>query len=575
MRIYIPVPIIHTVDILRPLGITVESFTAKPTEHPVGAFMVRHWATPPVLGGNIMKGIYEIIKFKKQDFILLAFVFGIFMSAAAEVGAGEFFVDKNNTTGTEDGTTAKPYNTIQEAIFAATGEGPHSIKVAQGEYHENVRIDAVIIHLLGGFEGGTSTDYTSGTGGVFDQQDPVSLVTRIEGIGTSAVVALLDSGSSIVDGFTITGGTGFADEYNAMGGGVYVSGGSPAISRNIIEDNDTRHAELTDRGGGITAEGSSVQIIGNVVRNNFAGRGGGIAVDGDHVVIQGNTISGNTAVEDHGGGLYLSGQSATIFQNLFSGNEVGRTLGYGWGGGAVVLGEESSADLSYNRFTGNYAATAGGGVFVDDSADVALDHEVIVKNQCQERGGAGIYVDGAWDELGSTCSLGNCTVADNLCISGCAVGGSGLLVEYYSVVSVENSIFWTNGGDDFYADEDSQITITYTDSQETVAGMGNLSADPFFADTTNSDYHLQSKTGRWDPGTRGWVVDQNQSSCIDVGNPASGFENELCPNGARINIGAYGNTSEASKSLVGECPPSAPRLRYQPPASHSPCPGLP
>lgn len=472
-------------------------------------------------------------------------------------GAGEFFVDKNNTTGTEDGTSKKPYNTIQEAIAAAIGGGEHTVKVAQGEYNENIIIDTVNVHLLGGFEGGTSADYAAGTGGIFDQQDPVSHITQIRGTGTSAVVAMLDSGSSVLDGFNITGGTGFADEWTALGGGVYVSGGSPRLSRNTIEDNDTRHAGLDDRGGGIAAEDSSVQMIGNVVRNNFAGRGGGIAVDGDNVVIQSNTVSGNTAVGDHGGGLYLSGKSAIISRNLFQGNEVGRSLGYGWGGGVVILGEETSAVLSNNRFSENYASSAGGGVFVDDGANVMLDHELIVDNQCEERGGAGVYVDGAWDEIGSTCTISHCTIADNRCVSGCAVGGSGLLVEYHSVVSVGDSIFWGNGDDDFHVDETSQLTVTYTNSEETFAGTGNLSSNPFFANAANVDYHLQSTSGRWDPtsgGTGTWVVDLNQSPCIDKGNPASEFENEPLPNGARINMGLYGNTAEASKSLIQDCP---------------------
>ena len=254
----------------------------------------------------------------------------------------------------------------------------------------------------------------------------------------------------------------------------------------------------------------------------------------------------------------FSGNPVVISHNLFLENEVGRSLGYGWGGGVAVLGEETSATLSYNRFSENYAPTAGGGVFIDDGARAILDHELIENNECEERGGAGVYVDGAWDDIGSTGTLRHCTIANNHC-PGCTFGGSGLLVEYHSVVTVEDSIFWGNGGDDFHADETSRITITYTDSEETVAGTGNLSSNPLFANPANNDYHLQSTTGRWDPatggGTGGWVLDLNQSPCIDKGNPQSGFANEPVPNGGRINMGVYGNTQEASKSPVThDCP---------------------
>ncbi len=484
---------------------------------------------------------------------------GFFLFMPALVNAGEFFVDKNNTTGTEDGSSKHPYNTIQDAIAVATGGSEYTVRVAQGDYPGNIVINTVIVHLLGGFTGGTPADYAAGTGGIFDTQDPGNQVTRIRGDGTNAVVILLDSGSSTVDGFSITGGTGFTDEWSALGGGVYVSGGSPILSRNTIEGNDTRHTGLDDRGGGIASESSNVRIIGNLVRNNFAGRGAGIAVAGGDAVVRNNTIQGNTAVEDHGGGLYISGNSVVISHNDFLNNEVGRSLGYGWGGGVVVFGEETSAALSYNRFSGNYAPSAGGGVFIDDGAGAILEHELIENNECEERGGAGVYVDGAWDEMGSTCTLSHCTIADNLCSECGQFGGKGLLVEYYSVVTVQNSIFWGNGGDDFYADATSKITVTYTDSAETLVGTGNLSSNPLFANSANKDYHLQSTTGRWDPaaggGAGGWVLDQNQSPCIDKGNPQSAFVDEPVPNGNRVNMGRYGNTGEASKSLVADCPP--------------------
>ena len=471
--------------------------------------------------------------------------------------AAEFCVDNDNTTGIEDGSSTYPYNTIQEAIDAAPGSKESTIRVAGGDYTENIGVDTKTAHLLGGFEGGTPADYSDGTGGVFDVQYPDTYVTHIQGDGTDAVVKLLESGSSTLDGFRIIGGTGFADDYTAKGGGVYVYGGSPTISRNTIEDNDTRHEELADRGGGIFADESNVRIIYNRVRNNVASLGAGIAVDSGEIVIQGNTIQKNTAVEDHGGGLYISGGPVDISHNLVLENEVGRILGYGWGGGVVIFGEESSATLSYNCFSGNYAPTAGGGVFIDDGAVAVLDHELIFNNKSENNGGAGVYVDGAWDEIGSTATLTNCSIIYNIC-TGC-LSASGLFVEYYSKTTIMNSIFWGNAGDDVYADGTSEMTITYTDSEETISGMGNLNKDPLFADSGNNDYHLKSRAGRWDPtaggGTGGWIADAMHSPCIDMGNPLSGYANEPLPNGGRINMGVYGNTSEASKTR-GSMPPA-------------------
>jgi hypothetical protein len=77
---------------------------------------------------------------------------------------------------------------------------------------------------------------------------------------------------------------------------------------------------------------------------------------------------------------------------------------------------------------------------------------------------------------------------------------------------------------------------------------GNLSVNPRYADLAGEDYHLMSKAGRWSPTTRTWVKDTVTSPCIDAGDPASPFDEEPTPNGGRVNMGAYGNTREASKS---------------------------
>ena len=65
---------------------------------------------------------------------------------------------------------------------------------------------------------------------------------------------------------------------------------------------------------------------------------------------------------------------------------------------------------------------------------------------------------------------------------------------------------------------------------------------------TYTDAHLKSKAGRWN-GSR-WTKDKVNSPCIDAGDPASDYSRE--PDGKAINLGAYGNTPEASRiSMLG------------------------
>jgi hypothetical protein len=62
------------------------------------------------------------------------------------------------------------------------------------------------------------------------------------------------------------------------------------------------------------------------------------------------------------------------------------------------------------------------------------------------------------------------------------------------------------------------------------------------------DYHLKSRTGRWDPARGVWTQDYITSLCIDAGDPEGPVGDEPEPNGGRINMGAYGGTAQASKS---------------------------
>jgi parallel beta-helix repeat protein len=99
-------------------------------------------------------------------------------------------------------------------------------------------------------------------------------------------------------------------------------------------------------------------------------------------------------------------------------------------------------------------------------------------------------------------------------------------------------------------------------ADDTLAGPGSISVDPYFArpgywtDANDpnviwsvGDYHLKSQSGRWEPAIASWVIDDLTSPCIDAGDPNNPAGFEPLPNGGRINIGAYGGTSQASLSL--------------------------
>jgi parallel beta-helix repeat protein len=90
--------------------------------------------------------------------------------------------------------------------------------------------------------------------------------------------------------------------------------------------------------------------------------------------------------------------------------------------------------------------------------------------------------------------------------------------------NVNSCILWGNNSNDLYG-----CSVTYSCIENGNAGTGNISYVPYFEDVNSGDYHLLS-----------------YSPCIDAGDPNGDYSNEPNGGGGRINMGAYGNTSEAT-----------------------------
>jgi len=160
----------------------------------------------------------------------------------------------------------------------------------------------------------------------------------------------------------------------------------------------------------------------------------------------------------------------------------------------------------------------------------------------------------------------NCTFQNNT--AGFAGGGVSLSCYASKTLSLRNCIVWGNEPNDdpgVYGSYEGiggwqwvrvDYCILQGDWQDKpyIYGADNIVADPCFANVDANDFHLKSQAGRWDPNTSTWVVDSNTSPCIDAGDPMSPIGLEPFPNGGIINMGAYGGTTEASKSYFGKPP---------------------
>lgn len=197
----------------------------------------------------------------------------------------------------------------------------------------------------------------------------------------------------------------------------------------------------------------------------------------------------------------------------------------------------------------NGNANNGGGIMCANSSPT-ISNCILANNSALFSGG-GIYTYNN-HMIKDFPTLINCTFYGNL-----AENGGGMINRSLSSPKITNCIFWENWPEEISTLYDGKMPeITYSNIKGGWPGLGNINANPLFADPNNNDYHLKSQAGRWDTNIYEWVHDNVTSPCIDAGDPNSPLENELLhipddPNNPnvtnlRINMGAYGGTPEAS-----------------------------
>jgi hypothetical protein len=501
---------------------------------------------------------------------------------------------------TVDNDGPAEYATIQEAIDAAA-EGDE-IVVAVGTYSENIHFKGKNIVL----SSINPTDQGIVNTTVIDGNNANSVVTFS---GTEANNCVL-SGFTITKGIALEGGgingngTLATIEYNVIidncakyGGGVSRCDG--IIKHNSILENynvnyDNRPVYFGHGGGLYLCDGTIVS--NNIIRNTADHSGGGLY--GGNGTIENNTFTDNSAFS----GGAISRCDGTIQGNIFTGNSAwgggaiaacdgtiqNNTIStnvatYGGGGLSTCWGTVRNNIIRNNTVIGPYYDNAGGGLH---GCHAIIEGNIIIGNSA--RHGGGLHQCGEfllWDSNDGWPTFIDATIHNNLIIANLAYEDGGGLCWCRGTIS-NNTIYGNHAGDlggglrycggiivncIVYGNTsnglDTQISgcapafcaaPSYCCIQDwTGEGVGNIAADPCFADISSSDpnewdVHLRSQAGRWDPQSQIWVEDDVTSFCIDAGDPFSPVGHESFPNGGIINMGAYGGTAEASKSYFGE-----------------------
>lgn len=341
----------------------------------------------------------------------------------------------------------------------------------------------------------------------------------------------------------IVGCTITANTARVWGGGLYNCKG--AITNCTVTNN------IAEYGGGGGLYGCHGVIDNCLIAGNIAGIGGGGLYCCEGFIVD-CTVTGNEAGTIGGG---LSNCRGRVQDSLISGN---RTGGNGGGIGGKV--DYLSLDVVNCVISGNFAAGYGGGVHVTPLLNYRADQYLnctIADNRALLKGG-GVSSASAFIELE------NCILYGNHAPSGTQIAVHRFVYPHAARGPLTITHSNVEGGvTQIHLDEETESYLVW--------GGGNTDIDPRFADPghwdpngtpddlsddfwIDGDYHLRSQAGRWEKQLKDWVTDEVTSPCIDAGNVDSAIGYEPFPNGGVVNMGAYGGTTEASKSYFGTVP---------------------
>jgi hypothetical protein len=465
------------------------------------------------------------------------------------------------------------YPKIQEAINAAS-DGD-TVLVADSTYYENINFHGKAILVASEFILDGDTNHILNT--IIDGSQPVD-----PDLGSVVTFSSGEDTTSVLCGFTITGGTGTIEtsvDYR-MGGGVFIEYSGAKLLNNIIRDNMVSYNNGA-YGGGLVAGGPIESLPWIVMRDNRVinnkaissgvdGKGGGIAVF-YNLVLADNEISYNEVncptSCDGGGASILAAFSPTILEvrgNIIRHNKsvsLGIGSDYTIGAGLVIAfpssGIVSGNDISYNHvesadnswgqatgvlvqeviadefvFENNHITNnthigencLGGGMLLYNCGGKFLNN--VIKDNTGTHG-AGIAIQ---DSPDINPEFINNTITGNLA----SVLGGGLYL-YNASACVINTIIWGNTApsDSSICKLGSTLEVRYSDVEGDGMwpGEGNINADPGFIDDM---CHINQNSNCEDQGVDSVNINQTWHYA-----PATDAEGTPRPWHLGIDMGAY------------------------------------
>ncbi|MGB6033002.1 MAG: T9SS type A sorting domain-containing protein [Bacteroidota bacterium] len=332
-----------------------------------------------------------------------------------------------------------------------------------------------------------------------------------------------------------------------------------------------------DVGGGINAAWSQLTIDNSKFSGDTATSGAGLNINNSDMAVNNSLFLQNEALSNGGAIWYVA--DSTIFGRPYS-VKLTKSRFDGNNSAGVVAGVQIE---QIGQETSLIDALVDSCVFVNNSADRVTAFRIaghvsdfVVSNSVLSGNTATRWTAGATFVSNCTGTVSNCLIVSNVAGSGSgtnttgAVVGNGTAVDFLNSTfadneggpsaglrvnsgdaSLTNCIFWGNTLGQISIDGEATLYVNYSDIQEgldSIAvtdslpvvhwGMGNIDADPLFADTGSGDFHLQDTSPCLGRG-----VDSLQVAGAWLYAPLSDIEgnHRPAPEGTRSDLGAFEN----------------------------------
>ncbi|SDJ01445.1 polymorphic outer membrane protein repeat-containing protein [Pedobacter sp. ok626] len=413
--------------------------------------------------------------------------------------ATQLFVNVAAVSGRNDGSSWEHgYTDLKLAITKAiTGD---QIWVAKGTYSPGLLATSWFtmkegVKIYGGFAGTETT--------LNDRAFPEmhtnnqTILDGSQGVASRHVVFnnIALSNTTLLDGFTISGGQGLAgtDSDNNRGAGIYNYAAVKAIFSNLRVINNK-----AERGAGIYNMGTAVY---------------------DKILFEGNEAN------SVGGGFFNLNANVTMTDVIFRGNTAKLNSGGLSQSGGVL-------NIDRGSFIANTAGQQAGGMY-NTSGTANLSNVIFSRNAVTT---AGAYYGGGMFSAATT-NLNNVTFSENKIAftHATTIGGAGLY-RSTGVVTVNNGIFWGNTRGNNVPD---QLTAGQTVRNSIVqggyaTGTNILIGNPLFNNATQDDLQLKGGSPAIDAGDNS----SNTTSLDLAGNPR--ITNDIIDFGAYESLGGNG-----------------------------------